>query len=256
VIDSHCHLDRVDDLQACLATNLKAMVTIGTNVERSRAAIALAESDARVFAVVGIHPTEASKALEPEVPPTLLDLAQHDRVVALGETGFDDHWKDETLDTQRQAFDIHVELARAVDKPLVLHVRDQQGSEEASRAAEYAIRETPDIVGVLHCFGGDPGLLEVGLASGWYVSFAGNLTFPSADRIREAASRVPVDRLLVETDAPFLTPVPHRGKRNQPAYVQHTAAFLAELRGVPLLELEQQLDSNAKAFYRLPVDVP
>lgn len=252
MIDSHCHLDRVDDLEAALDNDLLAMITVGTDVERSRGAIRLAEREARVYAVVGVHPNEASRADDAGVRRGIEELADHERVVAIGETGFDDHWRDESLDTQRRAFDWHAELARTTGKPLVLHVRDRQGSDAASRAAEAALRATPDVAGVLHCFGGDAGLLAVGLELGWMVSFAGNLTFKSAGRLRDAARDVPAERLLVETDAPFLAPEPNRGKRNRPGWVVHTARVLAEVRGMPADELEVRLDANARRFYDLP----
>ncbi len=252
MIDSHCHLDRVDDLQDALSAELRAFVTVGTDLPRSRGAVALAQRDPRVFAVVGVHPNEASLADDPELRRGIEELAVHPRVVAIGETGFDDHWRDETLDTQRRAFDWHARVARAVDKPLVLHVRDRQGGDDASRAAERALRSAPDVRGVLHCFGGDPGLLATGLELGWMVSFAGNLTYKSAVHLRQVAAEVPTERLLVETDAPFLTPVPHRGKRNRPGWVVHTARVLAEVRGEDPDALERRLDANAERFYRLP----
>jgi TatD DNase family protein len=252
VIDTHCHLDRVPDLAAALDNDLRALVTIGTDVARSEGAVRLAEQRPRVFAAVGLHPNEASLVDDPEACARIAELARHPRVVALGETGFDTHWKDETLEGQRRAFDWHAERAREVGKPLILHVRDAQGREDASLAAVEALRAHPDVPGVLHCFAGHPELLRTGLELGWMVSFAGNLTYKSAAAIHEAARTVPEERLLVETDAPFLAPVPHRGERTLPAWVRHTAAALAELRGVSLDRLEPVLDANAVRFYRLP----
>ncbi len=252
VIDSHCHLDRLDDLDAALDADLDAFVSVGTDAARSAATVALAERDPRVYAVVGLHPNEASRIDDPSERAGLEALLDHPRVVAIGETGFDDHWDDETLEAQRRAFDVHAAWARATGKPLVLHVRDRQGGSDASHAAAEAVRATPGVPGVLHCFGGSDELLEVGLAADWFVSFAGNLTYKSAARLREVAARVPDARLLVETDAPFLAPVPHRGERNRPAWVRHTAQVLAEVRGTSLAALEPRLDANARAFYRLP----
>lgn len=254
MIDTHCHLDRCHDLELALDNDLRALVTVGTDLERSRTAVALAEREPRVFAVVGVHPNEASRADDPEVRSGIEELALHPRVVAVGETGFDDHWRQETIEVQRRAFDWHARLALETDKPLVLHVRDRQGGEDASRAAERALRETPGVRGVLHCFGGDAALLAAGLELGWMVSFAGNLTYKSAARLREAAVAVPRDRLLVETDAPFLAPVPQRGKRNLPGWVTHTAQRLAEIVGEATDALEATLDANAGRFYRLPPD--
>lgn len=252
MIDTHCHLDRLDAPDAPLDPDLDAVVTVGTDAARSEAAVARAERDPRVFAAVGLHPNEASAMHDPAQRSGLEALLEHPRVVAIGETGFDDHWDDETLDAQRHAFDVHAAWARATGKPLVLHVRDRQGGHDASDAAEAALRATPDVPGILHCFGGSDALLEVGLAAGWWVSFAGNLTYKSAHRLREVAARIPRERLLVETDAPFLAPVPHRGERNRPAWVRHTAQALADVRGEPLATLEPALDANARAVYRLP----
>lgn len=251
MIDSHCHLDRCEDLDAALDNDLRAMVTVGTDAERSREALRLAEADARVWAAVGVHPNDASLADDPEVRRAIEAAAEHPRAVAIGETGFDTHWRDETLETQRRAFRWQADLARRTGKPLILHVRDRQGGRDASAAAVDALRETDATRGVLHCFGGDEALLDVGLDLGWMVSFAGNVTYGSAANLREAAARVPRERLLVETDAPFLAPVPKRGRRNVPGYVVHTARVLAEVRGEAPEALEEVLDANATRFYGL-----
>lgn len=251
MIDSHCHLDACDDPEAAVDPGLAAMVTIGTSLESIERALALAAAHANVWAAVGIHPNEASAALDPEVRRRVEQAARGERVVGIGETGFDTHWEDETLDTQRRAFDWHADLARRLDKPLVLHVRDRQGRDDASRAAAAALREAGWTRGILHCCNGHEELLRTGLELGWMVSFAGNLTYKSAGDLREAAGRVPLDRLLVETDSPYLAPVPMRGKRNTPAYVRHTAAALAELRGMAPEELEPVLDANAARVYGL-----
>lgn len=253
MIDSHCHLDRCEDPRSAAANDLAAMITVGTDPDRSDEAIRLAGSDPRIFAAVGLHPNEASAARDPEVRRRIEAVAAHERVVAIGETGFDTHWPDETLTAQRAAFDWHVELARRVDKPLILHVRDRQGTRDASQAAADALQEAGWPKGVLHCFGGDEALLHAGLEAGWMVSFAGNLTYKNAGALRAVAARVPSDRLLVETDAPFLAPVPHRGSRNVPAFVGHTARVLAEVRRVEPSALENALDRNAIGLYRLPL---
>ncbi len=253
VIDSHCHLDRTRDLNAALDCDLRAMITVGTDPDRSRTAVRLAESDPRVFAAVGVHPNEASRAADASVRAETEELLSHPRVVAVGETGFDDHWKEETLETQRRAFDWHAERAAEHDLPLILHVRDAQGGDHASRAAVRALRDHPHLRGVLHCCNGHEALLEAGLELGWTASFAGNLTYKNAADLRRAAARVPEDRLMVETDAPFLAPVPHRGESGVPAWVHHTARVLAETREVPLDRLEEVLDANAIRTYRLPL---
>lgn len=258
MIDSHCHLDRCEDLEVALDNDLRAMVTVGTDPDRSRTALRLAEAHARVFAAVGVHPNDASIADDPDVRRAIEEAAAHPRTVAIGETGFDTHWHNETLDSQRRAFDWQADLARRCDKPLILHVRDRDGSREASAAAADALRAAAWPRGVLHCFGGDEELLRTGLELGWMVSFAGNLTYKSAANLRAAAAEVPRDRLLVETDAPFLAPVPKRGKRNVPGFVEHTARVLAEVRAEARSEdpheLEAVLDANAERLYRLSLE--
>lgn len=255
--DSHCHLTRMPDPDAAVAgSGLDWLVTVGTSLDDSRAALDLAGRHPNVRVAVGVHPNEASLAREPGVRAGIEALAEDSLVVALGETGFDAHWQEETLRSQAEAFEWHAELATRVGKPLVLHVRDAQGTDDASRAAAEAITASGVRRGVLHCFNGDATLLEAGLRAGWHVSFAGNLTYPSATVIREAAAQVPEDRLLVETDSPFLAPVPHRGKANAPAFVHHTAAKLAEVRGVDERHLESVLDANAARLFGWGAEAP
>ncbi len=252
MIDSHCHLDACDDPEGAVDLQLRALVTVGTTVDGDRDAVVRAASHPNVWAVVGIHPNNASDADDPATRAAVEALAGEARVVGIGETGFDSYWQDETLATQRRAFDWQAALAARLDKALVLHVRDAQNRDDASRAAATALREAGHGRGILHCFNGHPELLAAGLELGWMVSFAGNLTYKSAQVLRDSALEVPLDRLLVETDSPYLAPVPMRGKRNLPAYVRHTAAALAEVRGVPLDELEPVLDANAARVYGLP----
>lgn len=250
--DSHCHLDRCADPREAADPTLTALVTVGTDAERSRVAVALAHELPNVWAAVGVHPTDAAEAADPAARAEIERLARDDRVVAIGETGVDLYWDAASLETQRAAFAWQADLAATVDKPLILHVRDKQGREEASLAAARWIEEAGHHRGVLHCFNGHPGLLRAGLELGWMVSFAGNLTYRNAEPIRAAARDVPLDRLLVETDSPFLAPEPHRGKRNRPAHVRHTAAYLAELRGLEPARLEALTDANAARLYGLP----
>lgn len=249
MIDSHCHLDRCEDPEAAVDEGLAAMVTVGTDLERSRVALGAAERHANVYAAVGVHPNDASAAEDPATREGVEALAQHPLVVAVGETGFDRYWDTESPEAQAQAFSWQADLARRTGKALILHVRDKQGSTEANEMARRHIVEAGYPRGVLHCFSGNVPLLEAALELGWMVSFAGNLTYKSAQDLRDLAREVPLDRLLVETDAPFLTPVPHRGQRNVPAWVRFTAAVLAEARGVELFELEPQLDANAEKLF-------
>ncbi len=249
--DSHCHLDRCADPEAAVDPSLAALVTVGTDLPRSRLALASARRHGNVFAAVGVHPNDAGLAADAAVRSGIEELATDPLVVAIGETGFDRYWEDETPAAQRYAFDWQLELARSLDKPLVLHVRDKQGRDEAALAAADALAGGGYGKGVLHCFGGNERLLGAGLELGWMVSFAGNLTYKSAGELRAAALRVPLERLLVETDSPFLSPMPHRGKPNTPAYVRHTAEALATLLGMAPEAMEARLDANAERFFGL-----
>jgi TatD DNase family protein len=251
VIDSHCHLDRCEQPDQAIDQTLTAMVTVGTDLARSRLAVSTAASNPNVFAAVGVHPNDAAAAAQPYVRAGIEQLAAHPLVVAIGETGFDRYWDSQTPAAQMAAFEWQADLARRSGKPLILHVRDKQGSSLANDEAAAAILNAGHGQGVLHCFNGNPRLLEAGLQLGWMVSFAGNLTYKSAGNLRELAAQVPLERLLVETDAPYLAPVPKRGQRNVPAWVRYTAATLAEVRGVPLTELEPVLDANAQRLFGL-----
>jgi len=263
MIDSHCHLTRLvtagsglrddtgDDVIASAIDGLEAVVSVGTGVDDCLATLELASAHAGVFVAGGVHPHSASEARSAVNRDAIERIATTDAVVAIGETGFDDHWQDETLDTQLAAFEWHADLAARLDKPLVLHVRDRQGGSDASSAAARAIKGAGHRRGVLHCFNGDSRLYEAAMELGWYVSFAGNLTYKSASAIREVAEVAPLARLLVETDSPYLAPVPHRGTRNTPVNVRLVAAKLAEIRGLEPSALEAQLDANARRLFGL-----
>jgi TatD DNase family protein len=251
MIDTHCHLDYCADPDKAADPSLTAMVSIGTNVERCQKTLELATRHANVWAAVGIHPNNASDAKDKSIREQIEKMALHPRVVAIGETGFDTHWDDETLETQRESFLWQAELAKRLDKPLILHVRDKQGKQDASLEAARMLGEANYGKGILHCFNGHQKLLETGLELGWYISFAGNLTYPKAKELHEVAKVASRDRLLVETDSPFLSPIPKRGEKNVPANVRHTAAFLASLRDEPVEEVEAYTDANAKRVYKL-----
>jgi TatD DNase family protein len=251
MIDTHCHLDYCPDPHTAVDKTLTAMVSIGTNVERCQKTLELAQAHPNVWAAVGIHPNNASDAKSLEVRQKIEAMATHPRVVGIGETGFDTHWDDETLETQRESFLWQADLARRLDKPLILHVRDKQGKEDASLEAARMLKEGKHSKGILHCFNGHSKLLETGLELGWMVSFAGNLTYPKAKELHEAAKAVSKDRLLVETDSPFLSPIPKRAEKNVPANVRYTAAFLASLRQESGEEVEAYTDANAKWIYKL-----
>ena len=250
MIDAHCHLDACDDPADAADPSLAAIVSVGTDAASCRRTLALADTFENVWAVLGVHPNSADEAT-PAVRAELDRLATHPKVVGVGETGFDTYWDTVSLAVQRDVFFWHAELAAKTHNPLVLHVRDKQGQETASLAARDALLKAGHAQGILHCFSGHEGLLEVGLGLGWYVSFAGNLTYKSAKNLQAAARKVPEDRLLVETDSPYLSPEPKRGRRNVPSRVRYTAAFLAELRGTSLEGLEPVLDANARRVYDL-----
>jgi len=253
VIDTHCHLDRCGDLALALDHDLAAVITVSTDHARLAPVLQLASGNERTFAIVGIHPNEAAEASDPRVVAAIEAAIDHARVVGVGETGVDLYWDRVPLAQQLASFRWQGELARSRDLPLVLHVRDPQGDDDpASREAAATLADLGHRRGVLHCTNGHPGLIEVALGLGWYVSFAGNLTYPKATAVRDAAVSVPEDRLLVETDAPYLAPVPRRGRPNVPVNVRFTAAELARLRGIDAGDLERQLDANARALFRLP----
>ncbi|MEM7734344.1 MAG: TatD family hydrolase [Deinococcota bacterium] len=258
MIDTHCHLDRCDDTQLVIQTALDedkpltAMITIGIDPASCERAVALAEQYSQVYAAVGIHPTNAAMASDADTRARIASLATHPKVVAIGETGFDYYWDKATPAEQRASFQWQAELAARVDKPIILHVRDKQGQDAASSETATRIQEVGWSKGILHCFNGHVGLLDAGLELGFMVSFAGNVTYKSAKDIQARAITVPTDRILVETDSPYLAPVPKRGKPNQPNHIWYTAEFVADLRGESLNELEQYTDANAKRIYTLP----
>ena len=250
MIDTHCHLE-ADALTGDALTGLSAVVSVGTNLESCRRTLELAEAHPHLWAVLGVHPNSADEATL-ETREAIESLYEHPKVVGVGETGFDTYWDEVAPQVQQDAFFWHAELAKRLQKPLVLHVRDKQGREDASLVARDAIVQAGHAQGILHCCNGHEGLVRAGLELGWYVSFAGNLTYKSARNLQAAAKLVPEERLLVETDSPYLSPEPRRGRPNVPANVRYTAAFLAELRGATLAGLEAVLDANARRVYSLP----
>jgi TatD DNase family protein len=251
LIDSHCHLDfpdlaeRLPDvLAAARAAGIGRMVTISTHVARWDAYRALAEAHGEVYCTIGTHPHNAG--LEPDVPAErLADLSRHPRCIAIGEAGLDYFYDKSPRDVQQRVFRAHIAAARATGLPLVIHARDADDdmiailTEEAGRGRFGA---------VLHCFSSGARLAQAGVELGFHVSFSGILTFRKSEDLRAIAAAVPRDRLLVETDAPYLAPEPHRGRRNEPAYVAHTARVLAGVIGVTQDEIARITTAN---FYRL-----
>jgi TatD DNase family protein len=249
MIDTHAHLDAFEDAGAVLdrarAAGVTRVITVGTSIESCRASLALCDEQEGVFAALGLHPHEAGAVGEREVDE-LRELLSHPKAVAVGETGLD-HYRDlAPRDRQAWAFRAQAELAAEAAKPLVVHTR----AADADTVA--VLRALPDdLPVVLHCFSSS-ALLEPALEHGWYVSFAGNVTYPKAPELRWAAARVPAGRLLAETDCPYLAPQPVRGRRNEPAFVAHTVAALAEARGEDAPSLEQRIEANAAALFALP----
>jgi TatD DNase family protein len=243
VIDSHTHLDRgrapeAELVAAARAAGVKRILTIGIDAESRRAALAAAEAYDDVFAAIGHHPNNAT-GYDDAITDDLRELAAHPRCLAIGETGLDDYRNYAPRPDQERAFRAHIDVARELGKPLVIHTRAAE-ADTISTLAEHA----GGLDVILHCFS-MPDRLDECLAHGWWISFAGNVTYPKAPDLVEAAERVPLDRLLVETDAPYLTPEPVRKERNQPAYVVHTARFVAERRGIAYEELEAAVEANA-----------
>lgn len=248
LVDSHCHLEMIDDPRGAVAearaAGVEQIVTIGIDLPSSRTALELAGSEAGVYATVGLHPHEAH-LLDDAFLAELEALAGQPRVVAVGECGLDYYRDLSPRDAQRRAFSAQIELARRTGLPLVVHVRAAGDEAMAQLAAEAA-----DLSVVMHCYS-LPQYVDECNERGYYASFAGNVTYKNAADLREAAGHVRDDRLLVETDAPFLTPVPNRGNSNVPAWVAHTAALLAEVRGVTATELAELTTANARRVFRL-----
>jgi TatD DNase family protein len=247
VTDTHAHLDAcadsVDDLvRRARAGGVERIVSIGSGLDSCGATLAIAAAQDGVFASLGVHPHQAG---EPDAQrlDELRELLEHERAVAVGETGLDFYRDHAPRDRQQALFAQQLELAAELDKPVVVHTR--AASDETAAALESFTGTV-----VLHCFSA-PELLATALERGYYVSFAGNVTYPKAEELREAARQVPRDRLLAETDSPYLAPQPRRGRPNEPANVVHTIAVLAETRGEDMGELAAHLDRNATAAFGL-----
>lgn len=248
LVDTHCHLEMLDDPAAAVAeakaVGVEQIVTIGIDVESSRRAVQLAGREPGVYATVGLHPHDAQR-LDDAYLAALEELVVQPCVVAVGEVGLDFFRDLSPRDAQRAAFSAQIALARRAGLPLVVHVRDAGDEAMAQLAAEAS-----DLTVVMHCYS-LPEHVDECNARGYYASFAGNVTYKNAAGLREAAARVRDDRLLVETDAPFLAPVPNRGNSNVPAWVTHTAALVAAVRGVSAAELAALTTANARRVFGL-----
>lgn len=258
MIDSHCHLDdarfdadREEVLERARAAGVTLALTIGSGNGPPDLEVAtrLAEAVPWLYATVGVHPHEASKADAASLE-RLEQICGHPKVVAVGEIGLDYHYDHSPRDVQRDIFAAQLAIARRAAKPIIIHTREAWDDTVSS------LRHNWEGAGVMHCFSGGWDEAVKSLDLGFYLSFAGILTFPKAAALRETAARLPLDRVLIETDSPYLAPVPHRGKRNEPAFVIYTAQALAQARGVPLEEIIAQTTANFVRLFQLRLPPP
>jgi TatD DNase family protein len=250
LVDSHCHLDYFTPEERPLvvararAAGVTEMVTIGVTFSQSRVAIEMAEA-LDVWASVGVHPNHAADE-DTVTPEALAALAQHPKVVGIGESGLDYFYDKAPKDVQALNFRANIRAARLAGLPLAIHARDADADIIRILQEE---REGGDFAFLLHCFSSTRALAEAAVAMGGYVSFSGILTFPKSQDIRDIAATVPLDRLLVETDSPYLAPVPYRGKRNEPMHTVHTAGVLADVKGITAAQIAAQTTENFRRLY-------
>ena len=252
LVDSHCHLDfdvfdedRESVLARATAAGVACAVTIGTRLSRFDGVLALAESSPRLYCSVGIHPHQVAEEGVAD-PARLVALAAHPKVVGIGETGLDYYYDRSPRDDQKAGFRAHIRAARETGLPLIVHTRDADEDTAAILVEEHAAGAFP---GVLHCFSSGRALAMTALRLGLYISFSGIVTFRNAEDLRAIAREVPLDRILVETDAPFLAPIPNRGKRNEPSFVVHTAAAVADLMGIDRGRFAEATTANFERLF-------
>lgn len=254
-IDTHCHLDEDAFAQDCaevidraVQSGVVAMIAIGITLESCRRCIALTERFPNVFATVGLHPNYVSAA-GPDDWPQIVELANSPKVVGLGETGLDKYWDHSPIDLQAEYFDRHLQLSRTKNLPFVVHCRDAEDQVVAqlrNHGRQGALN------GVMHAFCGSTEMASACLDLGMHLGLGGMLTFKKNESQRQVAATIPTDRIVIETDAPYLAPTPFRGKRNEPTHVRLTAACLAEARGVTKEEIAAVTTANARRLFRLP----
>ena len=259
-LDSHCHVtaDRYDDdrdavLERSFAGGVDTLVSIGSGygIRGNQAAIKLAESDSRIYATVGVHPHEAAE-LDDANRAAIRDWLGHERVVALGECGLDYHYMNAPREIQRSVFAEQVALARECEMPVSIHVRGDEPNAYDELLEIWVAEGGGALEGVLHCYTGNLEFARRAMDQGFYVSFSGIVTFKTSADLRAVAREIPLDRLMVETDAPFLAPQGHRGKRNEPAWVSVVGETLAALHEQPVEVVAEHTTANARRFYRLP----
>jgi TatD DNase family protein len=254
LIDSHCHLDyfseeeRPEVIARAKAAGVGQMVTIGVTLSQSRQAIAMAEADPAVWACVGVHPNHAADEGEVPAPEVIAAMTDHPKVIGIGESGLDYFYDKAPKETQERNFRAHIRAAQISGLPLAIHARDADDDVARMLAEERATGG--DFLFLLHCFSSGRGLAEAAIEMGGYISFSGILTFPKGQEIRDIAANVPLERLLVETDSPYLAPVPFRGKRNEPAHTVHTAKILADVKGMAPEALAALTTNNFRKLYR------
>ncbi|MBR3941943.1 MAG: TatD family hydrolase [Clostridia bacterium] len=251
LFDSHAHLD--DDqfnedfeevIEQITSSCVKFVVDVGASIESSEKAVKIAQKVPFVYAAVGLHPCDADQCTE-EGMQKIRELAKYEKVVAIGESGLDYYWDDCPRNVQKMSFIKHIELANELDLPLIVHNRDAHGDTLS------ILKEHKPKNAIIHCFSGSAEMAEELCKMGYYISFSGSLTFKNAKNLPEALKKVPLDRLLVETDSPYLSPEPFRGKRNDPTRVEHTARKAAEILGISFEELCEKTFENTKRVYNL-----
>ncbi len=260
LVDTHCHLDwkafdndREAVIKRAIDSGITRMLTIGVDVPSSRRSIELAEQYTEVYAAVGVHPNDCAD-FDAATLKEIHTLAQQPKVVAIGEIGLDYYWHKVDPAIQSQAFQAQLELAAELGKPVIIHSREAATDtiemlEEFTRHSSSRSIPVGLITGTLHSYFDDLSVMQRAFAIGFYCGITGPITFKKSDREREILRQVPLDRLLIETDSPFLTPVPHRGQRNEPAYVRHVAETIAQVQGIPLDVVARQTTHNANQLF-------
>lgn len=250
LIDSHCHLNFPEfegDLDACLerarSLGVRGFLTVNTKLSQSLDLQKIANTYQNIWCSVGVHPHDAEEHDYNTLMQDIEKLCAHEKVVALGETGLDYYYDNSPRDLQKKAFSIHLDAAQKLGLPVIIHTRD--ADEDTIQIID---EHDQEVQGVFHCFSGTLDLCKAALDRGFYISLSGIVTFKKADALRDVAKYVPLDRLLVETDAPYLAPLPHRGKRNEPAFVTHTAEIVSEIKTVPYPKL---CDVTTENFFAL-----
>ena len=254
LIDSHCHLDRLalDDydqqlsgaIDAASSCGVERMLCVGISVNNRKQVVAIAESYPQVFASVGVHPLDVADGMA--TGQQLIEWSQHAKVVALGETGLDYHYSQDNKRLQQQSFVVHLQSAAAAKLPVIVHTRNAR-EDTLALIKEYG---DPEYAGVLHCFTENWQMAKKAIDMNYMISFSGIVTFRNAEELRSVAKKVPLDRMLVETDSPYLAPVPFRGKSNEPKYVREVASFVAQLKGISYEELVRVTGRNFHHLFK------